>query len=86
MVLVLTGDDLKAVPEISHLHIRDDSTVSTVDQVYILVSKLLTEGIRPPQMTVETFIYPRHQNRLDTEDRRRDEIVGQMTEQQKSVP
>ncbi len=47
----LTGDDLEAVPEVSHLHIRDDSTVSTVDQVYVLVSKLLAEGIRLPQMT-----------------------------------
>lgn len=48
---LLTGDDLKSVPEISHLDIRDDGTVSTVDEVYILVSKLLTEGLRPPQVT-----------------------------------
>lgn len=48
IVWVLTGDDLEAVPEVAHLHIRNDGTVSTVDQVYILVSELLTEGLRTP--------------------------------------
>lgn len=71
-VWALTGDDLEAVPEVSHLYIRDNSTVSTVDQVYILVSKLLTEGIGPPQMTFQAFMYPWHQHRLDTKEKRLD--------------
>lgn len=58
VVWVLTADDLEAIPEVSHLHIGDDGTVSTVDQVYILVSKLFTEGIRLPQITFQAFIYP----------------------------
>lgn len=47
-VSVLTGNDLEAIPEFSDFDIRDDGAVPTVDQVHILVSKLLTEGLWPP--------------------------------------
>lgn len=67
---VLTRNDLKAVPEFSHLHVRDDSTVSTIDQVYVLLSKLSTEGLRMPQMRFQPLIYPRHQNRLENKQKR----------------
>lgn len=70
IVWVLTWNDLEAIPEVSHLHIRDNSTVSAVDQIYILVTKLLTEGIGLPQMTFEAFIYSRDQHRLDTNQRK----------------
>lgn len=58
MVCVLTGDHLKAIPEVSDLHVRNNSTISTVNQVYILVSKLLTESPRPPQIAFQAFMYP----------------------------
>lgn len=67
---VLTRDNLKAVPEFSHLHVRDDSTVSTIDQVYVLISKLFTEGFRLPQMRFQPLIYSRHQNRLENKQKR----------------
>lgn len=70
IVWALTWNDLEAIPEVSHLHIWDNSTVSAVDQIYILVTKLLTEGIRLPQMTFEAFIYSRDQHRLDTNQRK----------------
>lgn len=71
----LTGDDLKAVPEFSHLHVRDDSTVSTINQVYILITKLPTEGLRQPQMRFQPFINPRHQNRLKKKEKRQNSEV-----------
>lgn len=66
----LTRDDLKAVPEFSHLHVRDDRTVSTINQVYILITKLPTEGPGLPQMGFQPFFYPRHQNRLKKKEKR----------------
>lgn len=47
-VSVLTGNDLEAIPEVSDFDIRDYGTVPTVDQIHILVSKLLAEGLWPP--------------------------------------
>lgn len=47
-VSVLTGNDLEAIPEVSDFDIRDDGAVPTVDQIHVLVSKLLAEGLWPP--------------------------------------
>lgn len=69
IIWVLTGNNLKAIPEVSHLYIRDNSTVSTIDQIYVLVSKLLAEGVGPPQLRLQAFMYPWHQHRLATEQR-----------------
>lgn len=65
MIPLLTGDDLEAVPEVSNLHVGDDGTVPTVDQVNILVPKLLAEGLRPPQSPLQTLMDTRHQHRLE---------------------
>lgn len=61
---LLTGDDLEAIPEVSDLDVRDDCTVPAVDQVYILVSKLLAESIRHPQTRIKLLVDTGHQHRL----------------------
>lgn len=68
---LLTGNNLEAVPEVSHLHIRNDCTVSAVDQIYVLVTELFTEGIRLPQVTLEALVYSGHQHRLNTRQEKR---------------
>lgn len=65
--MALTGDDLEAVPEISDLDVRDDGAVPAVDQVYILISELLTESVRQPQTLLKLPVDARHQHRLNKE-------------------
>lgn len=76
---LLTGNDLEAVPEVSHLHIWNYCTVSAVDQIYVLVTKLFTEGIRLPQVTLEAFIYSGHQHGLNTRQEKKKRDVNGKT-------
>ena len=60
----LTGDVLKAVPEVSHGSTGDDVTWPAVHQVVLQVAKVLVEEVRMPQVLIQLLVHVAHQDRL----------------------
>lgn len=60
----LTCDVLKTIPELLDVRVGHH-LVFAVEEVSLVVCKLLVEGVRFPQTGVQPFMDPRHQHRLD---------------------
>lgn len=59
----LTGDVFKSIPELLDPRVGQH-LVFAVQEVSLMVCKLLVEGVRLPQTGIQSLMDPRHQHRL----------------------